>query len=744
MFKNIIYLSILIILSQNIHSKSIEINGLNKLSENDIQTITSKDIYNINSSISDINIIIKELIKSDLIYDVNFKEVNESFIINISESNIIENIYINNNIRIKDDLIIQNLSSKANYFLNKNDIQDDVEIIKKIYFTKGFQDISVIAKVEKYSSNRVNLIYYLNEEKQQRINIIKFIGNSYFSDNYLNSIIKSQSIKFYNIFKSGSNLNYSIFDSDKNQISSAFRDEGFLDVKVSYILEKDSFNTNVLKFYIEEGERVKINQIKYNYKDSIKNQDINNLEKHFESKIKKNNYFFSRQILDEFLDELNFSLISNNIHNFNVNFDIKLNDGNVDIEFSSHQQDIVSINKIEISGNSITKNKTIRSKLLIEPGEYLNQYSLDKSIKILNKYPYIKNVETNTIIENQKADIFIDIDEELKTGNIMLAGTFNADTGLGVTFGIEDKNIFGSGNGISSNFTINSEDLKFDIQYKQYPILNPNLTNTYSIYNQENDYTGSYGYKATRKGLGYLVNFKESDTLTYGLGFVYESFKGHSAKNTTSNAINDNIGSFENYKLRFSILNDGTNNYLNPTDGILNRINIEYSPEDISDNSFYKINISNKNYFQLSKSSNFVFLNNSYGFAKSLNSKLKTIDTFGLGGLNFKGFDYKGIGPYDGSIYLGGNEFFTTTLGYGSSFLFDEKDNINIKVFITNGSIWNSDYSSSNDIDIRTSAGASFDFITAIGPISLSYAVPIEKNSSDKTRPFNFSIGTSF
>ena len=744
MFKNIIYLSILIILSQNIYSKSIEINGLNKLSENDIQTITSKDIFNINSSISDINTIIKELIKSDLIYDVNFKESNDSFIINISESNKIENIYINNNIRIKDDLIIQNLSSKANYFLNKNDIQDDVEIIKKIYFTKGFQDISVIAKVEKYSSNRVNLIYYLNEEKQQRINIIKFIGNSYFSDNYLNSIIKSQSIKFYNIFKSGSNLNYSIFDSDKNQISSAFRDEGFLDVKVSYILEKDSFNTNVLKFYIEEGERVKINQIKYNYKDSIKNQDINNLEKHFESKIKKNNYFFSRQILDEFLDELNFSLISNNIHNFNVNFDIKLNDGNVDIEFSSHQQDIVSINKIEISGNSITKNKTIRSKLLIEPGEYLNQYSLDKSIKILNKYPYIKNVETNTIIENQKADIFIDIDEELKTGNIMLAGTFNADTGLGVTFGIEDKNIFGSGNGISSNFTINSEDLKFDIQYKQYPILNPNLTNTYSIYNQENDYTGSYGYKATRKGLGYLVNFKESDTLTYGLGFVYESFKGHSAKNTTSNAINDNIGSFENYKLRFSILNDGTNNYLNPTDGILNRINIEYSPEDISDNSFYKINISNKNYFQLSKSSNFVFLNNSYGLAKSLNSKLKTIDTFGLGGLNFKGFDYKGIGPYDGSIYLGGNEFFTTTLGYGSSFLFDEKDNINIKVFITNGSIWNSDYSSSNDIDIRTSAGASFDFITAIGPISLSYAVPIEKNSSDKTRPFNFSIGTSF
>ena len=54
-----------------------------------------------------------------------------------------------------------------------------LKLLKNL-FTKGFQDISVIAKVEKYSSNRVNLIYYLNEEKQQRINIIKFIGNSFF------------------------------------------------------------------------------------------------------------------------------------------------------------------------------------------------------------------------------------------------------------------------------------------------------------------------------------------------------------------------------------------------------------------------------------------------------------------------------------------------------------------------------------------------------------------------------------
>ena len=60
--------------------------------------------------------------------------------------------------------------------------------------------------------------------------------------------------------------------------------------------------------------------------------------------------------------------------------------------------------------------------------------------------------------------------------------------------------------------------------------------------------------------------------------------------------------------------------------------------------------------------------------------------------------------------------------------LFDDKDNINIKLFLTTGSIWNSDYNSSSNIDLRTSIGSSFDFLTAVGPISFSYAIPIQKH----------------
>ena len=744
MFKKFYLFLFFILLSSNLLSKSLKIEGLSKLNSDDIQSITSVDIYKNNLKINEINSLLKELSLSDLVFDVNFIEQNDHFLMSITESDLIENIFINNNIWIKDELIIENLTSKKNLFLTNSKIRKDINIIKNIYKSKGFQNISIQAKVEKFSEDRVNLIYEVIENEQQKINIIKFTGNSFFSNNYLSSIITSQSLKFYNFFKSGSNLNFGTFEFDKNQILNVYKDEGFIDVKVSYMLEKTSLNNNILNFYIEEGERVLINNVIVKIEDVFIADLFNDTILKLNDKIKNNDNYYRKKIIDDSTESLNSLLLSNNIHNKTINISTDYKKQGIDIILSVQQKKPVTINQITIKGNSITKNKTIRSKILIEPGQYLNNYTLTKSIDTLKTYPYIKDVNYETSLNNQLADIIININEETKTGNLLLAGTFNSDTGVGISLGLEDKNIFGSGNSLRSNFIVNSEDLKFDINYVQYPILNPNLTNTYSIFNQDNDYTNTFGYKASRRGFGYFINFKQNDNFSYGIGLNYEAFKGHSAVNTTSLAIKDNIGNFENFNLNLSVKYDNTDNFFYPTDGMLNRLDVTVSPNEISDNSFYKIAIINKNYRKFEKSSNYLFLNNNYGFAKSLSGKLKTINSFSLGGMNFKGFDYKGIGPYDGNIYLGGNEYFTSTIGYGSSFIFDDKDNINVKFFLTTGSIWNSDYTSSSDIDLRSSIGTSFDFITPIGPISFSYATPIEKQNSDKSRPFNFSIGTAF
>ena len=104
MFKNIISSLLIIFFYQNLFSKSLEISGLKKLNLADIQTITEIDIYKNDFQIYEIETIINDLYKSDLIYDVIFK-VSESdyFFIEIQENKIIQNIFFSNNIWLKDD-----------------------------------------------------------------------------------------------------------------------------------------------------------------------------------------------------------------------------------------------------------------------------------------------------------------------------------------------------------------------------------------------------------------------------------------------------------------------------------------------------------------------------------------------------------------------------------------------------------------------------------------------------------------
>ena len=120
MYKLLFFLSISIILiSNNLFSKSLNFEGLSKLNLEDIQFITSTNIYDNNLQINDINSLIKDLSLSDLIYGVSYNENDDFYSISIIEADLIENIYINNNVWIKDELIFQNLLSQDNYFFTK-------------------------------------------------------------------------------------------------------------------------------------------------------------------------------------------------------------------------------------------------------------------------------------------------------------------------------------------------------------------------------------------------------------------------------------------------------------------------------------------------------------------------------------------------------------------------------------------------------------------------------------------------
>ena len=727
----------------NLHTNSLTINGLSKLSINDLQTQTSIDLDKKFYSEDDINILLKDLYKSELIFDLKYNKQNDNHILEIQENILIKEIYINGNQRIEDEIIIKNISMKKNGFINKNQINDDIDLIKTIYRVKGFNNATVTVSTEKFSSDKVNLIFSIKENDQSQIERITFNGNQNFSDRYLLSLVNTKTRNFYNIFTSGSNLNIENFGFDINKIKSFYKQKGFFDVKVNYNISETSLNKFTVNFFIEEGNRLKLDDVNIDVTNISTPTQINKQFERFTKKLSKNNFFYDQQLIDEYLNKINKLLINNNDFNniYITSLDTKTETNK--LTFITKKISPSIINKINITGNVITKDSTIRSKIPFEPGDYFNSNLIKSTKNDLLKFAYINSVDISSEIYDGKSDINVKINENKKTGQVLFGGSFSGDSGAGVTLSLKDNNIFGSGNKIDTNFTANEENTLFQISYIQFPVSTPNIRNSYSIFNTEKDLTNSFGFKNKEQGIGYSLKFDYDETFSVSSGFSLKKSERYSAKtNTTS--INENIGDYDIYSLNLSLKQDTTNNILYPTNGVSNSIFIEYSPKDISDDSYYKFIIKSDVYRKSKNSNRFLFFSNDFGLAESLEGNLSTINAFSLGGLNFKGFDYRGIGPKVDGIYLGGNKFFTSTIGYGGSFLFDDKDNVNTKLFYSFGSIWDSDYTNDNDFDIRSSAGLSFDILTVVGPISLSYAIPIDKNSNDRTSNFNFSIGTSF
>ena len=123
---------LIFLLSFNLNAKNLFITGLSKLNINDLQTQTSIDLNKSFYTDDDINALLKDLYKSDLIFDLKYKKEIENHTITIEENKLIENIYVNGNQIIDDEILLLNISMKINSFINKNYINEDINLIKSI------------------------------------------------------------------------------------------------------------------------------------------------------------------------------------------------------------------------------------------------------------------------------------------------------------------------------------------------------------------------------------------------------------------------------------------------------------------------------------------------------------------------------------------------------------------------------------------------------------------------------------
>jgi len=742
MFKKI--LIILLIFTSSVCAevvKELKVEGNNRISLETIKVYGDIEIGK-NYTELDLNEILKKLYSTNFFENISLNLENQILKIFIKEYPFISSINIEGekSQRIRS-LILEKIQLKEKEAFISNKLNNDINLIKSLYASIGYNFTDVQVKIDKFSENRINILFQIIPGNKTYINKISFIGDKKLRENRLRNIIVSEENKFWKILTNNTYYNKSNIELDKRLLVNYYKSLGYYDVQV--LSDNSEIQNNRLinvTYTINAGKRYKVKKIATNI-DSILDKNLFlSLEEAYNNLIGK---YYSPFKVKKLLDEVDL-LIANNDLQFiehSVNEILDKND-EMEIIINIYEGKKELVEKIEILGNTITDESVIRSQLLVDEGDPFNQLKLDQSIakiQAMNIFGGVKlNRENGEKVDQKVIKILV---EEKPTGEIS-AGAGIGTNGGSFAFNITENNWLGKGISVSTNLELSSETFNGGLS-----VIDPNFNYygnsvNYFIKNTRNDKPDS-GFKNSIISLGIGTKFEQYKDvyLAPSISYSYDDLK---VENSASASLKKQKGAFTDLTFDYGISSDKRDKVFAPTEGYL--VGFNQAIPLYADAPFVKNSIYLTKYKSLSPSIIGAF--KFYGSAiNGMNKEdVRLSKRLGLSNSRLRGFENGKIGPKDGTDYIGGNYAASTNFEINLPNLLPESTKTDIGLFLDFGNVWHVDYDKNiNDSNkIRSTVGINSSWLSPVGPMTFVFSNNLSKANTDIVENFNFRIGTTF
>ena len=721
--------------------KSITVNGNDRIADETV-IIFSKVNIGDELIINDFNEIIVNLYNTDFFKNVTVNLVDNVLSINVKENDLIQSVEINGvkNKKLKQSLLDQLLLTEKRSYVEE---RSNDEVLKLSNFLKisGYYFSKVDLKIKKNDNNTVNLIYDITLNKKAIIKKINFTGKKIFKSRLLSSVIVSEENKFWKFLSKKKYLNEKQIQLDERLLENFYLNEGYYNVKISQtnanIIQDNNFN---LTYNIDSGKKFFFNDLNLVLPADY---DPSNFEfiKILLDNLKDKNYSLNR--IKEILNEIDNIAVTKQYEFINASFSENIVDDNkINIRFLINESQKLYVDRINILGNNITNETTIRNLLIVDEGDPLNEILNNKSKNNIKASGLFSNIDYEILdTDNEfKKDIQITVTEQ-PTGEIS-AGAGYGTSGQTFSVGIKENNFSGNGTKLNTNVLITPKSLKggFNIIIPNYNYSDKSLR--INLSRASNDFLSTSGFENTVTNFTLGTGFEYKQDLFFTPLIVFES-EDLTTDSTASASLKKQDGNYNTIEFDYSFLYDKRDQSFRPTDGYYTRFN-QTLPMLSNDYSISNI-FDYKTYHQLTENT----VSNISFHMSTINSldgsDVRISDRIYLSSRKLRGFEPGKIGPKDNQDFVGGNYASAASLSTTLPTLLPELESVDFNIFLDTGNLWGVDYDSSLDSSkIRSSTGLSIDWLTPVGPLNFVFAKPITKASTDVEQTFRFDIGTTF
>ena len=721
--------------------KSISVTGNERITDETIIIFSKINIGN-DLGMNDLNKIINNLYETDFFKNVKVNLKNNILNIDVLENSLVQSVEINGvkNKKLKQDLLdLLTITKNKSYSEEKS--SDETLKISNFLKYSGYYFSSVDLTIEQNPNNTVNLIYDISLNKKAIIKKINFSGNKVFKSRLLSSIIVTEENKFWKFLSKKKYLNERQIQLDQRLLKNFYLNEGYYNVKISQtsanIIQDNKFN---LTYNINAGTKFFFNDLILNIPSDYDPRNFNFAQQLLDD-MKGKPYSLNR--INQLLNEIDDIAILKQYEFINASFSEKIIDENkINIEFLINESQKLYVDRINILGNDITNETSIRNLLIVDEGDPLNEILNNKSKNNIRASGLFSNVDYKILDTNDeyKKNIEIIVTEQ-PTGEIS-AGAGYGTSGQTFSFGIKENNFSGNATKLNTNLSISDRSIKggFNVIIPNYNYSDKSLR--LNLSRATNDYLNTAGYENTITNFTLGTGFEYKQDLFFTPLIVIEA-EDLTTNSTASAALKKQDGNYNNIQFDYSFLYDKRDQSFRPTEGYYSKFN-QILPL-ISNNYSLKNSYDYKIYHKLSENtiSNFSF------YASAINSleggDVRVSDRLYLSTRKLRGFEAGKIGPKDNLDFIGGNYASVASISTTLPTLLPELESVDFNIFLDAGNVWGVDYDTSLDNSkIKSSTGLSIDWLTPIGPLNFVFAQPITKASTDVEQSFKFDIGTTF
>lgn len=717
---------------------SIEVRGLKRIEEAAIKSkITHKtgELLSIDKTTNDIKNIFKMGYFDDVKVELEPFEGGVRLVYQIKEKPIIIKVDFQGNKEIEDSKLKEKLTIAPNSIADTVLIQDNADKLRALYEEKGYWLSKIVPVVKRLSDYEVALTYQIDEGPKIKIKDIIIEGNNAFSKRQIRKVMKTDEWWIFSFVSSSGYYKKDEMTADVERIKDLYFDNGYLKVVVADPLIRltDDKKGMIIKITIYEGDQYKISSI------GITGNKAFAEERLMEKAETSPNSVFSRKTLRKDIAAMT-ELYSENGYALVSIYPDLLPDENskqVKVIFKIDEGDIYRIGRIEISGNTKTRDKTIRREMRLDEGDIFNSKLIRRSYERISNLNFFESVDMQPKPKPDKKLVDVDINvKERPTGFISVGGGYSSVDKFMAMMEVTQGNLFGKGQYIKLRGEFGSKATTYDLAFRDPWFMDKPVSFGTSIYKTKREFI-----EYDRNAVGFDVSFGKSFTEYWrgDITYRYEKVKIDNVDVTASSTIKEQEGTTTTSSITPAIARDSRDNFLDPHRGSRNSLYVTYAGLG-GDNNFLKYGIDSAWFFPIGDTT--FSLRGRYGLATGISGKpLPLYERFYVGGIyTVRGLGFGEAGPKDeNGKEIGG----TKQLIFNAEYIFPLISEIRLKgvVFFDAGRAFDS---ASELKDIRYTTGAGFRWISPMGPLRLEWGYNLDPKEGESKSRWEFTFGTFF